>query len=107
MDETKIQELVTKSIINLRPIPDNSVRSFRDVLEFGAFSAIEAQRIDLFERYFAQLKVYYFDSKDVHNLPESTNKYQLLGLNLLRLLSQNRLAEFHTVSTGLRAEATP
>ena len=32
------------------------------------------------------------------NLPESAYKYQLLGLNLLCLLSQNRLAEFHTVS---------
>nr|KAG5712337.1 hypothetical protein BaRGS_023916 [Batillaria attramentaria] len=30
------------------------------------------------------------------DLPESTFKYQLLGLNLLCLLSQNRLAEFHT-----------
>jgi hypothetical protein len=32
------------------------------------------------------------------NLPESTYKYQLLGLNLLCLLAQNRVAEFHTVS---------
>lgn len=67
----------------------------RDVLEIGAFFSIETQRIDSFERYFSQLKVYYFDYKDV---PESANKYQLIGLNLLRLLSQNRLAEFHTVS---------
>lgn len=29
-------------------------------------------------------------------LPESAYKYQLLGLNLLFLLSQNRVAEFHT-----------
>ena len=35
---------------------------------------------------------------DRDDLPESTFKYQLLGLNLLCLLSQNRLAEFHTVS---------
>lgn len=70
----------------------------RDVLEIGAFFSIETQRIDSFERYLAQLKVYYFDYKDIPSLPESTNKYQLLGLNLLRLLSQNRLAEFHTVS---------
>lgn len=68
----------------------------RDVLEIGAFFSIETQRVDSFERYFAQLKVYYFDYKDVAGLPESTNKYQLIGLNLLRLLSQNRLAEFHT-----------
>lgn len=70
----------------------------RDVLEIGAFFSIETQRIDSFERYLSQLKVYYFDYKDIQGLPESANKYQLLGLNLLRLLSQNRLAEFHTVS---------
>jgi 26S proteasome regulatory subunit N12 len=42
----------------------------------------------------AQLKCYYFDYKS--SLPESVYKYQLLGLNLLFLLSQNRVAEFHT-----------
>lgn len=42
----------------------------------------------------AQLKNYYFDFKS--NLQESSYKYQLLGLNLLFLLSQNRVAEFHT-----------
>lgn len=76
----------------------NSLVHCRDVLEIGAFFSIETQRIDSFERYFSQLKVYYFDYKDVPGLPESANKYQLIGLNLLRLLSQNRLAEFHTVS---------
>lgn len=76
----------------------NSLIHCRDVLEIGAFFSIETQRIDAFERYFSQLKVYYFDYKDVPGLPESANKYQLIGLNLLRLLSQNRLAEFHTVS---------
>lgn len=68
----------------------------RDALEIGAFFSIEVQRVDAFERYFSQLKVYYFDYKDLPGLPESTNKFQLIGLNLLRLLSQNRLAEFHT-----------
>lgn len=77
----------------------NSLVHCRDVLEIGAFFSIETQRIDSFERYFSQLKVYYFDYKDVPGLPESANKYQLIGLNLLRLLSQNRLAEFHTVSS--------
>ncbi len=31
-------------------------------------------------------------------LEESAYMFQLLGLNLLSLLAQNRLAEFHTVS---------
>lgn len=75
-----------------------SLSHCRDVLEIGALFSIETQQINSFERYFAQLKVFYFDYKDVPGLPESTNKYHLIGLNLIRLLSQNRLAEFHTVS---------
>lgn len=70
----------------------------KDILEIGSFFSIETQRVDAFERYLSQLKVYYFDYQGIPGLPESANKYQLLGLNLLRLLSQNRLAEFHTVS---------
>ncbi|KAL8583821.1 26S proteasome non-ATPase regulatory subunit 8 [Nucella lapillus] len=66
----------------------------RDILEIGAQWAIAKHDIPAFERYMAQLKCYYMDYKD--DLPESTFKYQLLGLNLLCLLSQNRLAEFHT-----------
>ncbi|XP_052700636.1 26S proteasome non-ATPase regulatory subunit 8-like [Crassostrea angulata] len=66
----------------------------RDILEIGAQWAIAKRDIPVFERYMAQLKCYYMDYKD--NLPESTYKYQLLGLNLLCLLAQNRLAEFHT-----------
>lgn len=76
----------------------NSLINCRDVLEIGAFFSIETQRVESFERYLSQLKVYYFDYKDFPGLPESANKFQLLGLNLLKLLSQNRLAEFHTVS---------
>lgn len=66
----------------------------RDVLEIGVQWAIEANDIPAFERYMAQLKCYYFDYQN--QLPESDFKYQLLGLNLLFLLSQNRIAEFHT-----------
>jgi 26S proteasome regulatory subunit N12 len=32
-----------------------------------------------------------------NRIPESPYRYLLLGLNLLCLLSQNRLADFHTV----------
>lgn len=66
----------------------------RDILEIGAQWSILRQDIPAFQRYMAQLKCYYMDYKD--NLPDSNYKYQLLGLNLLCLLSQNRLAEFHT-----------
>jgi len=66
----------------------------RDVLEIGALHSIAKHDIPSFERYLAQLKTYYFDYHT--QLPESVYKYQLLGLNLLCLLSQNRVADFHT-----------
>ncbi|ODN06150.1 26S proteasome non-ATPase regulatory subunit 8 [Orchesella cincta] len=66
----------------------------RDVLEIGAFWSIAKRDIPSFERYIAQLKCYYLDFKE--ELPESSYKCELLGLNLLCLLSQNRVAEFHT-----------
>ncbi|CAK8694447.1 unnamed protein product [Clavelina lepadiformis] len=66
----------------------------RDVLEVGAKLSIMKKDIPSFERYMSQLKCYYLDYKD--EAPESPYKQQLLGLNLLCLLSQNRVAEFHT-----------
>ncbi|XP_033629463.1 26S proteasome non-ATPase regulatory subunit 8-like [Asterias rubens] len=66
----------------------------RDILEIGVQWSVLKGDIQSFERYMAQLKPYYFDYRE--ELPESSYKFQLLGLNLLRLLAQNRLAEFHT-----------
>ncbi|CAF0912978.1 unnamed protein product [Adineta steineri] len=65
-----------------------------DTLEIAAQCAILIGDIPSFERTLAQLKPFYFDLED--RLPESPYRYQLLGLNLLSLLSQNRLADFHT-----------
>lgn len=66
----------------------------RDVLEIGAEFSVATQDIKSFERYISQLKCYYYDYKN--QIPESQSKFKLLGLNLLFLLSQNRVAEFHT-----------
>ncbi|XP_057316001.1 26S proteasome non-ATPase regulatory subunit 8-like [Hydractinia symbiolongicarpus] len=66
----------------------------RDVLEIGVQYSLERKDIPAFERYMSQLKCYYFDYSGV--LAESPYLYQLLGLNLMCLLAQNRLAEFHT-----------
>uniref|UniRef100_A0A2K5ZBG2 26S proteasome non-ATPase regulatory subunit 8 n=1 Tax=Mandrillus leucophaeus TaxID=9568 RepID=A0A2K5ZBG2_MANLE len=57
----------------------------RDILEIGD--------IPSFKRHMAQPKWCYFDYKE--QLPESAYTHQLLGLNLLFLLSQKRVAEFH------------
>ena len=50
--------------------------------------------IPAFERYVAQLKIFYSDCATT--LPASQRQFPILGLNLLRLLAQNRIAEFHT-----------
>jgi 26S proteasome regulatory subunit N12 len=65
----------------------------REVLEIGALWSIRVKDISSFERYIAQLKTYYHDYSD---LPQSQRMYSIIGLNLLRLLAQNRLSEFHT-----------
>ncbi|KAF9967527.1 hypothetical protein BGZ70_009207 [Mortierella alpina] len=65
----------------------------RDVLEIGAQWSIRTKDIPSFERYMAQLQTYYNDHS---NLPASPLKYNLIGLNLLCLLSQNRISDFHT-----------
>jgi len=66
----------------------------REFLEFGALWSIRVQDIPSFERYMTQLKSHYTDFSE--ELPVSQRMYMLLGLNLLRLLAQNRIAEFHT-----------
>jgi 26S proteasome regulatory subunit N12 len=67
----------------------------RNVLEIGAFWAVRAKNTSAFERYYAQLQVYHVDYATV--LPPSSRYVSLLGLNLLSLLAQNRISEFHTV----------
>ncbi|VDM34152.1 unnamed protein product [Hydatigera taeniaeformis] len=74
----------------------------RDTLEIGAILSLEKRDMAAFERYMSQLKCYYCDYKV--NLPDSPYKYELFGLNLLRLLAQGRLAEFHTEVERLSSE---
>jgi len=75
----------------------------RDTLEIGAQHAVLVRDIPGFERYMAQLQTYYHDYP-TSKLPQSAFQYQLLGLNLLCLLSQNRVAEFHTELERLPAQ---
>ncbi len=76
------------------PVDAKELMLARNTLEIGALWSIEVKDIPFFQRYVAQLKSYYFDFGT--QLPDSVYKYHILGLNLLSLLAQNRLAEFHT-----------
>ena len=64
--------------------------------------SIRQQDEAAFERNFNQLRVYYTDARRL--LPPSDQEALLLSLNLLRLLVQNRIAEFHTELELLPAE---
>jgi len=100
----KLSELLVNlktSLINSSFLPVGEVDSIADeliiaqeVLEIGAQFSILQKDIAAFERYMSQLKCYYYDYRQL--LGESKEKYKLLGLNLLYLLSKNRVAEFHT-----------
>lgn len=63
----------------------------RDCLEAGALGKIRSNDIQAFSRYALQLKPFYSASF----LPESENKYKIIGLQMLLLLAENRLADFH------------
>ncbi|KVH95292.1 26S proteasome non-ATPase regulatory subunit Rpn12 [Cynara cardunculus var. scolymus] len=65
-----------------------------DIYEHAVVLSVKMEDQDAFERDFFQLKPYYTDAGG--RLPQSPQEYPILGLNLLRLLVQNRIAEFHT-----------
>ncbi|WVZ94532.1 hypothetical protein U9M48_040413 [Paspalum notatum var. saurae] len=65
-----------------------------DIYEHAVVLSVKLEDQDAFERDFCQLKPYYMDTCGI--IPSSPEEYPILGLNLLRLLVQNRIAEFHT-----------
>ncbi|KAI8074457.1 COP9 signalosome [Gongronella butleri] len=77
-----------------KQVDTETLLASRDILEMGAYVSVRVKDIASFERYIAQLHPYYHDLSAV--LPASNQMYPLIGLNLLRLLSQNRLSDFHT-----------
>ncbi|KAI8873248.1 hypothetical protein GQ42DRAFT_160675 [Ramicandelaber brevisporus] len=84
----------------------------RDVLEVGAFWSIRAGDFDSFERYIVQLHRFYFEfasgagaSGKGNVLTPSHRMHTLVGLDLLRLLAQGRIADFHTALERIDLDA--
>jgi len=75
----------------------------RDVLEHAVFLSVKLEDEVMFERNYLQLGTYYNDMRE--RMPPSENEPVILALNLMRLLVQNRIAEFHTELELLPAEA--
>ncbi|KAH6915229.1 proteasome 26S subunit [Coprinopsis sp. MPI-PUGE-AT-0042] len=76
----------------------------RDILEIGALTSIRSQDIPSFDRYFSQLQTFYTDYRSLADFPPSKREYAIRGLNLIRLLTQNRIADFHTTLESLPAD---
>jgi 26S proteasome regulatory subunit N12 len=93
-----------------------------DILEIGAFCSIRARDVPSFDRYFSQLQTFYIDYGWGFScaficrvylilfccssvLPPSKREYPIRGLHLIRLLTQNRIAEFHTTLESLPLSA--
>lgn len=93
---SKIKVALTKLsfLPNCDSPPEKELLLARDAIEIGAQWSVKMGKVEEFERYINQLKAYYFDYSGA--LPASPYMAELLGLNLLNLLSQNRIAEFHT-----------
>ena len=72
------------------------------MLELGVFLSIKQGDEAAFERNYVQLRVYYGDARGL--LPPSDQEATVTALNLLRLLVQNRIAEFHTELEVVPAE---
>lgn len=66
----------------------------REVLEMAVLASVHLHDDETFVRNFAQLRALYFDSRSI--VPPSQNEALMTGLNLLHLLADNRIAEFHT-----------
>ncbi|MBA0737518.1 hypothetical protein Gogos_010977 [Gossypium gossypioides] len=106
---SQLKVLLTK-FRSLPPLFENTPNSVNEVLlareiyEHAVVLSVKIEDQDAFERDFFQLKPYYTDAGS-SRLPPSQQEYLILGLNLLRLLVQNRIAEFHTELELLSATA--
>ncbi len=96
-ETAKVKDLLLNLKIKLATTEatgDKDLLVMREVYEIGAQYSVVIKDVDSFERYMSLLKAVYIDQRD--KIPESSRMYELLGLNLLCLLSQNRLSDFHT-----------
>ncbi|XP_074317604.1 26S proteasome non-ATPase regulatory subunit 8 homolog A-like [Silene latifolia] len=97
LSELKVLLTQFRSLPPLLEATPNAVQELtlaREIYEHAVVLSVKMEDQEAFERDFCQLKPYYTDARD--RIPQSPQEYQILGLNLLRLLVQNRIAEFHT-----------
>ncbi|KAL6652047.1 hypothetical protein ACP70R_010972 [Stipagrostis hirtigluma subsp. patula] len=75
----------------------------RATYEHAVILSMKLDDQDAFKRNLCQLKAFYMDTCGI--IPTSPDEYPFLGLNLLMLLAENKIAEFHTELELLPLEA--
>ncbi|GAA5873621.1 hypothetical protein JCM16303_001182 [Sporobolomyces ruberrimus] len=109
-DDAKISSLLSQLKVQLAqlgllfPTDDKlepgALSTAREILEIGALHSLRTSDTPSFERYLSLLQSFY-----QKRIPGgSSQRDSITALNLLRLLSQNRIAEFHTVLETLEKE---
>lgn len=97
LSQLKIQLTQLPSLPPLMESSSNAQKEItlaRDALELAVFLSVKLQDEAAFERNYQQLQMYTSDTRGM--LSPSKQQNLITGLNLLRLLVQNRIAEFHT-----------
>ncbi|OLL25294.1 26S proteasome non-ATPase regulatory subunit 8 [Neolecta irregularis DAH-3] len=87
----KLHLTLTNTLLPATSTSSQILIQVREFLEIGAYTSLRLNDLDAFTRYYSNLEEYYV----IPDLPKSANEYPLRGLSLLRLLSENRIAEFH------------
>merc|ERR1712216_349373 len=100
LNELKIQMAIAPAAERMQPA---SLATEREVYEYAVLLSAERKDTAEFERHMALLTPYYSDFGSL--LPESENYFPVLGLNLLSLLAQNRIAHFHSQLETMSPEA--
>merc|ERR1712216_918115 len=77
----------------------------RDILEHAVLLSVHLRDSEGFARSFTQLAVHYEACAALGSLPPSQKELPILGLNLLRLLVENRTAEFQAELELLGSDA--
>jgi hypothetical protein len=75
-------------------VPAESALAARNILEIAVQGSLALGNIAAFKSYFAMLKPFYYDFGD--EVPKSQKMYEMIGLNLMHLLSTNEIMNFHT-----------
>ena len=77
-----------------RPNADVETAIAKEILEYAVILSIKAGDKSSFQRYMGSLRPYYTAERTTGSAT-SDIEYTILGLNLLYLLVENRLADFH------------